>query len=98
MSKLKVHTVTRFVWVSAKFGTYTVVSVNGTLIEDKLRRFKDEFSHFSLNKCPIYSHDGASDKFSTNSHVQVERNTLHTARQYTAAAGIILDIMLKNHK
>jgi hypothetical protein len=44
------------------------VSVNGTLVEDKMRRFRGEFSHFSLNKCPIYTHDGASDKFSTNSH------------------------------
>jgi hypothetical protein len=35
------------------------VSVNGTLIEDKMRRF---------NKCLIYTHDGASGKFGTNSH------------------------------
>ncbi len=35
-------TVNRFVWVSAKFGTCTVVSVNGTLVDDKMRRFKDE--------------------------------------------------------
>ncbi len=54
--------------VSAKFGTCTVVSVNGTLVEDKMRGFKGECAHFSFNKCPIYTHDSASDKFSTNSH------------------------------
>ncbi len=63
-------TVIRFVWVSAKFGTCTVVSVNGTLVEDKMRRFKGEGAQFSFNKCPIDTHDGASAKFkfSTNSH------------------------------
>jgi hypothetical protein len=30
-------TVNRFVIVSAKFGTCIVVSVNGTLVEDKIR-------------------------------------------------------------
>ncbi len=30
--------------------------------------FKGECAHFSFNKCPIYTHDGASAKFSTNSH------------------------------
>jgi hypothetical protein len=55
-------------WVSAQFGTCTVVSVNGTLIEDKLRWFNGEYAHFSYNKCTIYTHDGASAKFSTNVH------------------------------
>ena len=41
--------------------------VNGTLVEDKMRRFKGECEHFSFNKCPIYTHDGASAKFSPNS-------------------------------
>ncbi len=41
--------------------------VNGTLVEDKMRRFKGECEHFSFNKCPIYTHDGASANFSTNS-------------------------------
>ncbi len=63
-----VSTVIRFLWVSAKFGTCTVVSLNGTLVEDKMRRFKGECAHFSFNKCPIYTHDGAGAKFSTNSH------------------------------
>ncbi len=44
------------------------MSVNGTLVEDKMRRFKDERAHFSFNKCPIYTHNGASAKFGTNSH------------------------------
>jgi hypothetical protein len=43
------------------------VRVNGTLVEDKMRRFKGECEHFLFNKCPIYTHDGASAKFSTNS-------------------------------
>jgi hypothetical protein len=54
------------VFVGAKFGTCTVMSV-GTLFEDKMRGFKSEFAHFSVNKSPIYTHDSASVKFSTNS-------------------------------
>jgi hypothetical protein len=44
------------------------VSVNRNLVEDKMRRFKGDCAHFSFNKGPIYTHDGASAKFSTNSH------------------------------
>jgi hypothetical protein len=44
------------------------VSVNGTLVDDKMRRFKGECEHFSFNEFPIYTHDGASAKFNTNSH------------------------------
>ncbi len=44
------------------------MSVKGTLVEDKMRRFMAECAHFSFNKCPIYTHDGASVKFSTKSH------------------------------
>ena len=62
-----VYTVIRFLWVSAKFGTCTVLSVNGTFAEDNMRRFRGECAHFIFNKCPIYIHDGASTKFSTNS-------------------------------
>jgi hypothetical protein len=43
------------------------VRVNGTVVEDIMRRFKGECEHFSFNKCPIYTHDGASAKFNTNS-------------------------------
>jgi hypothetical protein len=43
------------------------VSINGTLVEDKMRRFKGECPHFSFNKCPIYTHDGAGAELSTNS-------------------------------
>ncbi len=35
------------------------MSVNGTLAEDKMRRFKGECEHFSFNKCPIETHDDA---------------------------------------
>jgi hypothetical protein len=42
-------------------------TVNRTLVEEKMRRFKGECAHFSFNQCPIYAHDGASAKFSTNS-------------------------------
>ncbi len=43
------------------------MSVNGTKVEDKMRRFKGECAQFIFNKCPIYTHDGASAKFRTNS-------------------------------
>jgi hypothetical protein len=43
------------------------VNVNATLVEDKMRTFKGECAQFRFNKCPIYTHDGASAKFSTNS-------------------------------
>ncbi len=43
------------------------MSVNGTQVEDKMRRFKGECAQFSFNRCPIYTHDGTSVKFSTNS-------------------------------
>jgi hypothetical protein len=56
-----------FVWVSAKFGTCTVVSVKGTIVEAKMCTFTLESTHFIFNKSPIYTHDGASAKFSTNS-------------------------------
>jgi hypothetical protein len=39
-----------------------------TLVEDKMRTFKGEWAQFSFSKCPIYIHDGASAKISTNSH------------------------------
>ncbi len=44
------------------------MSVNGTFVEDKMRGFNGECAHFSFNNCSIYTHDGASAKFSTNSH------------------------------
>jgi hypothetical protein len=67
----KTHTVIRFVWVSSKFGTCNVVSVNGTLVEDKMCTFALESTHFIFIKSPIYTHDGASAKFSTNSQEMV---------------------------
>ena len=53
------------------------MSVNGTLVEDKMRRFKGECEHFIYNKCPIYTHDGASAKFSTNSQETDNSVVLH---------------------
>ncbi len=43
------------------------MSVNGTPVEAKLCAFTLECTHFVFNKSPIYTHDGASAKFSTNS-------------------------------
>ncbi len=42
--------------------------VYGTLVSDKMRRFKGECAHFRFSKRPIYTHDGASANISTNSH------------------------------
>jgi hypothetical protein len=39
-----------------------------TLVEDKMRRIKGECAHFSFKNCSIYTHDGASAKFITNSY------------------------------
>jgi hypothetical protein len=41
--------------------------VNGTPVEAKLCTITLEYTHFIFNLCPIYTHDGASAKFSTNS-------------------------------
>jgi hypothetical protein len=40
----------------------------GPLLKLKRRTFALESTHFIFNKCPVYTHDGASAKFSTNSH------------------------------
>ncbi len=56
-----------FVFSISSFCHRTVIRVNGTQVEDKMRRFKGECAQFSFNKCPIYTHDCASAKFSTNS-------------------------------
>ncbi len=55
-------------WFRAKFDTCTVVNINGTLVEAKMCSFTIESTPFIFNKCLIYTHDGASAKFSTNSH------------------------------
>ncbi len=61
-------TVIYFVSTSSIYIWDAVVSENGTLEEYKKHRFKRECANFSFNKCPIYTHDDASAKFSTNSH------------------------------
>jgi hypothetical protein len=65
----------RFISTSAKFGTCTVDSVqyiNGTLIEDKMRTVHSSVNvHNLASMCPcgpVYTLDGASAKFNTNSH------------------------------
>jgi hypothetical protein len=70
------YTLIRFFLLNDKFGTCTVVRVNGTLVEDKLLRFEGLGSDFSLKKCPFETHDCASAKFSTNS--QETDNSVHT--------------------
>ncbi len=64
---LYAYTVIHFVWGSAKYGIWTIVSVTGTLVEAKMCTFTLESTHFIFNKCPS-THDGASAKFSTKSH------------------------------
>jgi hypothetical protein len=44
------YTVIRFVLVSAKFDSCTVVSVNGTLVEAKMCTFTLESTHFIFNE------------------------------------------------
>ncbi len=70
-----VHKVIRFVLVSAKFGTCTVESVNGTLVAAKMCTFTLKSTHFIFNKCPLYTQDSASAKISTNSHGTVYSDT-----------------------
>ncbi len=43
------------------------MSVNGTQVEEKMRTCKGECAQFIFKRCLIYTHDGASAKFSTNS-------------------------------
>jgi hypothetical protein len=52
--------------VSTKFGNCTVVSFNGTLVEDKMFTFALESTHFIFIKYPIWTHDGANAKLSTS--------------------------------
>ncbi len=60
------YTVIRFVPVSTKFGTCTVVSENGTLVKAKMCTFTLECKYFIFNKCPIFIHVSSSAKSSTS--------------------------------
>jgi hypothetical protein len=51
------------------------VSVNETLVKDKMRRSKGECAQFSFNKCLIYTHEGTSAQFSTNSN-EIDNNAV----------------------
>jgi hypothetical protein len=77
------HTVIYFVSTYAKFVACTVVSLNGTLVEDKMRIFEGECADFIFNKCPLYTHDGASAKFSTNSQDTDNRAEALTAKLHS---------------
>jgi hypothetical protein len=60
------------------------VSVNGLLVEAKMCIFTLESTQFIFNKCPNYTHDGASAKFSTNSHeTDYSAEEMHCKNTYT---------------
>ncbi len=67
--------------VSAKFGIYTVLSENGTLVEAKICTFTPESTHFNFKKVSLTSHDGASAKFITNSVTHTNRITVQDTAQ-----------------
>ncbi len=52
--------------VDAKFGTCTVVGLNGTLVEAKMFTLTLECTHFFFNKCPIETHNGANATLRTS--------------------------------
>jgi hypothetical protein len=56
--------------------------VNETLVEAKLCTFTLECTHFVFNKHHIYTHDGASAKFGTNSHERDNINNYFFPRKY----------------
>jgi hypothetical protein len=47
------YSVIPFVSIGGKFGIYTVVGLNGTLVEDKLNIGILEYAYFGINKCPV---------------------------------------------
>jgi hypothetical protein len=67
--------------------------------------FTLESTHFIFNKCPIYTHDGASAKFSINPRetnysvpdTAVAANVLAAAAVVLAAAAIVLHLMSREH-
>ncbi len=64
-----IHCYPFLVRVSAKLGTCTVLSVNGTLVEAKMSTFTLELYAFRLQQVShLHSYDSASAKFRTNSH------------------------------
>ncbi len=50
---MDVYTVIRYVSTNAKVGTCTVVIVNGTLAEDKMRRFEGERANLASRSVPF---------------------------------------------
>jgi hypothetical protein len=66
------------------------MSVNGTFVEEEKcvdSRVNMHIVLYSFNKCPIYGHDGASAKFSTNSHETYDKwggggQLMHEVKNY----------------
>ncbi len=59
------------------------MSVVGTLVEDKM------YALFSFNKYPLYTHLGASAKFSINSH-ETDYSVIEQASERVSKATVIL--------
>ncbi len=55
------------------------MSVNGTLVKDKMRGFKGDYAHFSFNKCPF-----------TLRLVQVPNLALTHKKRITVCSGTLL--------
>jgi hypothetical protein len=73
---------------------FSVCCYYGTLVEDKMRRFKGECEHFRFNKCPIHTHDGASAKFSTNSQ-EMDNSVLSLPRFFILLLLRLLNLKLR---
>ncbi len=71
---MQVCNVIRFVSTRTKCGTFTVVSVNGTLVEDKMHRFKGVCVHIA-STIQHYSNSHETDN-------SVERNIWQTLYNY----------------
>jgi hypothetical protein len=59
------------VWFAASstlLSVFRELVLNLELVEAKMCALPLESAHFIFNKCPFYTHDGTSVKFSTNSH------------------------------
>jgi hypothetical protein len=69
------------------------VSVNGTPVEAKSCAFTLESTHFFFNLCPIYTHDGASAKFSTNS--QETAYSVYLCAEWEAEKGGRMGCLMK---
>ena len=69
------------------------MSVNGTPVEAKSCAFTLESTHFFFILCPIYTHDGASAKFSTNS--QETAYSVYLCAEWEAEKGGRMGCLMK---